>query len=288
MHIDPPYSHLDAARQAKHSRLTYATEQDPLLQQWCIRVLESVSGQRRINRIYAAIQTADIEDAAIWQYALDGLRVTPGYDPARLQAIPREGPVVFIANHPFGIVDGLMLAQIIASVRPKFAVLVNHVLCGHDPRIEQHLLPVNFGESKAAIQTNIQTKQEALARLARGEAIGIFPSGGVATAPGGWGKAQDVDWKRFTAKIIQMSRATVVPIYFHGQNSRLFHLVSQFSTTLRLGLLICEANNKKGRTIPLSIGDPIPYESLAAIRDRQALIDHLRTTTFNLAPDARP
>lgn len=269
------------------ARITYATGQNSLLQRWCILALEALTGQRRINRLYAAVQDAQIDAGDIWSYALKNLKITPGYDPAKLAAIPREGPLVFIANHPFGIADGLILGQIIASVRPEFAILVNHVLCGHDERIEKHLLPINFGEDKAAIQTNIQTKQQAIDRLRRGEAIGIFPAGGVATAPGGWGKAEDLEWKRFTAKIIQMSRATVVPIFFHGQNSRLFHVVSQFSVSLRLGLFLHEANNKKGHTLPINIGVPIPYEALAHIRDRQALTDHLRTVTFQLA-DEKP
>lgn len=230
----------------------------------------------------------DLPDREVWSQALQHLEIAPDYDPARLRAIPAEGPLVVIANHPFGIADGLMLGQLLAAVRPAFSILVNHVLCGHDPRIERHLLPVDFGEDKAALQTNLRTRQEAIARLSRGEAIGIFPSGGVATAPRGWGKAEELEWKRFTARIIQLARATVVPVYFAGQNSRVFHLASRFSVTLRLGLLIYEANNKRGQRIPIAIGDPIPYADLAHLRDRQALTDHLRAATFNLAPDARP
>lgn len=268
------------------SRLSYATESDPLRRRLGIRLLETLTGQRRLNDVYADVQSTQLSDAEVWGYALKGLDITPGYDPARLAAIPKEGPLVMIANHPFGIADGIMLGHMLATVRPAYSVLVNHVLCGHDPRIERHLLPVNFGEDKVALQTNIRTKQEAIARLGRGEAIGIFPSGGVATAPGGWGRAEDLEWKRFTAKIVQMAQATVVPVFFEGQNSRIFHLASQVSVTLRLGLLIHEANNKRGKRIPIHIGDPIPFAAIAHLRDRQALTDHLREVTFNLARHA--
>ena len=111
----------------------------------------------------------------------------------------------------------------------------------------------------------------------------IFPGGGVSTAQRWFGPALDLEWKRFTAKLVQTTRATVVPIFFHGQNSRLFQIVSQFSLTLRLALLLKEVKNKMGLTIDVTIGSPIPYRELEHIKDRQELLDTLRMITYNLA-----
>ena len=77
----------------------------------------------------------------------------------------------------------------------------------------------------------------------------IFPAGGVSTSPNGLGRADDLEWKRFTAKVIQMAEATVVPVFVHGQNSRLFQLISQVSQTLRYGMLLNEVRNKMGRDL---------------------------------------
>ena len=114
----------------------------------------------------------------------------------------------------------------------------------------------------------------------------IFPAGGIATTKGPLGKATDPEWKLFAAKLIHMSKATVVPIYFHGQNSRIFQIVSQFSLTLRLSLIIHEVKNKIGKTIRVTIGNPIPYQELAQIKGRRQLTHYLREVTYGL-PERR-
>jgi putative hemolysin len=97
-----------------------------------------------------------------------------------------------------------------------------------------------------------------------------------------FGKAQDLEWKRFTAKVIQQTQATVVPIYVHGQNSRLFQLASRIHLQLRLSLLLHEIRNKIGKTVRVTIGDPIAYETLSQAADRNGMLTYLRKVTFNL------
>ncbi|MEL6674197.1 MAG: lysophospholipid acyltransferase family protein [Bacteroidota bacterium] len=269
------------------SEITYVDEMDPWWRRWIIFLLEVVTGQPRIQRLYNQIQSMDIVPVEVWGKALELLEVNVDYDQTQLEKIPDDGPLVFIANHPFGVLDGLILGYLTGLVRQEYVFLVNEVLVRQDPRLKQFLLPITFQETKAAMRINIQTRQEAVKRLLSGEALVIFPAGGVATAEKGWGPAVDLEWKRFTAKVIQQSKATVVPIYFHGQNSRIFQLVSQWSPTLRLGLLVHELRNKIGKTFRIEIGDPITYESLAEIKDRQALIDHLRDQTFALKPTSK-
>ena len=102
------------------------------------------------------------------------------------------------------------------------------------------------------------------------------------TAKGFFGEADDLEWKRFVVKVIQKSEATVIPMFFHGQNSWLFQFVSQFSLTVRLSILLWEAVNKIGKTFRIEIGDPIPYSELKDIKNRQAVLDYLKTKTFEL------
>ncbi|MEO0471880.1 MAG: glycerol acyltransferase, partial [Bacteroidota bacterium] len=143
---------------------------------------------------------------------------------------------------------------------------------------------IDFAETKSALRTNIATRQKAEKRLAAGEAVVIFPSGGVATAPNVFGKAEELPWKRFTAKLIQKSQAAVLPVYVEGQNSFLFQLASRLSLSLRLGLLLHEARNKMGTRISIQIGDPIPFENLVHLKNRQALLEHLQESVESLAP----
>ena len=223
------------------------------------------------------------DKTTFWEAALNRLELNVEYDKNQLAKVPRCRPVVFIANHPYGVLDGLIVCHIAAITRQRFKILINSALCKEE-QIASYLLPIDFSETEEAIRTNIKTKRQALDILRRRGAIIIFPAGGIATAKGALGKATDLEWKLFAAKLIQMTRATVVPIYFHGQNSRIFQIVSQFSLTLRLSLIIHEVKNKIGKTIQVTIGDPIPYQEIAAIKGRRNLTHYLREVIYGL-PD---
>lgn len=261
--------------------LTYVSELDPRWKQQLMNVLELATGRQRMAARYERLQQMDLAPAQVWGKALELLEVGYRFSGLPLTEIPREGPLVIIANHPFGVVDGLIMGHLAATTRPAFSILVNAVLGGQDPRIEANLLPVDFAETKEAARINIATRQTALERLQRGEAIVIFPSGGVATAPRVFGQAEEFPWKRFTAQLIQKANATVLPVHFHGQNSFLFHLASKIGTAWRLGLLLREVRNKMGTTIEVTIGDPIPPSALASF-SRDKIMEQLYALTMAL------
>ena len=237
--------------------------------------IEYLTGRAQLERYYAEIRDQKLPGHLLWAALLDKLRINVRMSPGQLAKIPATGPVVLLANHPFGIVDGLIFGKIIAARRERFAILVNDVLC-REPQLQPYLLPIDFQETPEALATNLATRQAALEQLAGGQAIGIFPGGGIATAWPPWGKPAELPWKRFTTKLIRQSQATVIPIYFEGQNSFWFHLASRISLSLRLSLLLWEARRLMGRTVTVHIGDPIPYQDLADIRNRSALLQHLQ------------
>jgi putative hemolysin len=261
--------------------LTYATPEDPLLRRWIIEILEVLTGRPKIERLYNEIRFRNVPPIDLWGLALKQLRIGVNYDAAQLAKVPKEGPVVFISNHPFGVVDGLILGDLVSKTRSRFVFLVNEVLT-HDSRLADFLLPVDFHESKEAMRINLDTRARAIERIKQGEALAIFPSGGVATSPKFGKPAEDLEWKRFVIKLIQGSKATVIPVFVEGQNSWLFQAASLLSYSLRLGFLIHEIRNKMGKTVKIKIGDPIPYSELESIKDRQQLLDHLRDQVLNM------
>lgn len=267
----------------ERARLSYTSQDDPLFRRLLIGTVEYASGRRKLEKIYTNVREQQLDRKEIWQQILGELEIEMVFDEQQLErAAGIQGPLVVIANHPFGVVDGLILGHLLAQVRTEFFVLVNEVLC-REPMLAPYFLPIDFRETKDALQMNIQTRKLAMQRLRAGEAMGIFPSGGVATAPQPWKKVEDLEWKRFVVKLIQQTGATVLPLYMHGRNSRLFQVASKMSLNLRLSLLLHEVRNKIGRKIMISIGDPIAFSELEYLKNRQDLLDHLRKITEELS-----
>ena len=252
--------HKKFDRQPSEVRLTYSSPDDPWHKRMLIESVELLSGRPTLEREYQEIIANPPEN--IWKAMVARLKLNLVYDQKQLAKVPQAGPVIYIANHPYGVVDGIVMGYLVSLVRKEFKFLVNEVLCKEE-LLNRYFLPVDFNETREAQRTNIETRKFALDCIESGKPVVIFPSGGVATAPKFWMKAEELEWKRFVVKLIQKSRATVIPIYFYGQNSRLFQLVSQFSTELRLGLLLNEVRNKVGKDICFEIGDPIGFDIVA-------------------------
>ncbi|WP_193367138.1 lysophospholipid acyltransferase family protein [Pelagibius marinus] len=257
---------------------TYATPEDAAWRRRVIHGIEQLTGKPRLWRLYADYcRTPAAQD--FFAEAVERLALTVSFERRDLARILREGPLVVVANHPFGVVDGIVLGYLLSRVRPDFRILVNSVLY-RLPALQPFLLPIDFAETRAAQATNLASRRRARADLAAGRAVAIFPGGAVSTAASPLGRAVDPAWKPFVGRLVQESRASVLPVFFEGQNSRVFQWASRVSMTLRLSLLFHEVVNKMGSEVQLRIGAPLTYGQLAHFRDRRALTDHLRNLTY--------
>ncbi|MEE3101525.1 MAG: lysophospholipid acyltransferase family protein [Pseudomonadota bacterium] len=201
-----------------------------------------------------------------------------------LAHIPAAGPLVLVANHPYGILDGLMMGRALSARRQDFRI-VAHQVFRKSAEIDRFILPISFDGTREAQRLNIETRREAMAHLARGGAVGIFPGGTVSTARQPFGRPMDPAWRTFTAKMVARSDAAVVPMFFEGANSRAFQLASHLHATLRLALLIAEFRRRIGAPVPAVIGAPLPPAEIdARRRDARALMDYLRAATYALSP----
>ena len=202
-----------------------------------------------------------------------------------LSNVPQDQPVILIANHPYGILDGLMMGHILARTRGDFRILANHVFRKAED-LNKVILPVDFAETREAMQTNLQTRRDALSYLGQGGAIGIFPGGTVSTAARPMGHPMDPGWRGFTARMIAKSDAVVVPVFFDGHTSRLFQIASHLRATLRMGLLIQQFRKRVDTPVRVVIGEPIGRGTLAPMaKDTKALMDFLRKATYELSPE---
>ena len=260
---------------------SYATAEDPRLKRLLIRAVEKMTGQPYLKRLYDEHRTNPVPGESFWAAAIRQLELKITCNEEALRQLPSTGALVVVANHPFGVLDGLIISYLTSTVRDDFLVLTNSILYQAD-EIRAHLLPIDFAETKEALNTNLHSRAQAKAHLTKGGCVVVFPAGGASTVPKPWNRrAIDAEWKNFTARLIVGSKAPVVPIYFAGQNSRLFQIASHISMTLRLSLFFKEVYDKIGSEIQVRVGDVIPYTELEKL-DRKDLMEHLREATYAL------
>ncbi|MDP2120101.1 MAG: lysophospholipid acyltransferase family protein [Hoeflea sp.] len=269
-------------------QLSYANKNQPRFTRWLIRSIEGLSGRDRYLRLYQ-IWSRDIvpEGHQVFSRMLElidiRLDIRSEWPPRDLP----EGPLVIVANHPFGIGDGIAVLAMAEALGRPFRVLIHNDLM-KIPEIIPYSLPISFEETREALAMNMETRHEAVRLLKTGVTIVVFPAGGVATAPKGFGRAFDLPWKMFPARLVQAARASVIPVHFSGQNGRLFHLASRVSMTLRISLLIREFRRLSGSAIVARAGRVLGADELAATSDRKLLLEKLYTAVFALGDPARP
>ena len=246
------------------------------------RALELIGGQPKLRRLYLQNERQPRTGETFFDAAVRLLKLDVRYDASMLDLVPRDKPVVFIANHPYGVLDGI--TWLAMKARPDVKVLANSVLC-QAPAARDNLLSIDFAPTDEARQTTINSRLAVQQILRQNGSIGIFPGGGVSAAMKPLkGPALELPWAPFTAKSVMMSRATVVPIWFEGQNSRLFQIASHLSYTVRLSLMFHETARRMGTQLNVNIGRPIPFEEMPAEQGRAAVLGYMRERTIELAP----
>lgn len=249
-----------------------------------VRVLENATGRLGLIRRARGYEAEVAAGRDFWAVIVDRYGLSLEVAGGSLTDIPANGPLVLVANHPYGILDGLMMGYILSTLRGDFRIIAHRVFRKAEA-LDRVILPINFDETKEARRENIAVRAEALRYLGAGGAIGIFPGGGVATAATPFGRPMDPVWRNFTAKMIARSDATVVPVFFDGQTSRLFQIASHLHYTLRLGLLIKEFRARIDTPVRIVVGAPIPRARLRTFGpDAKGMMDFLRRQTYDLSP----
>ena len=261
---------------------SYAEPDDPRLKRFVIRLIERMSGQPYLKWLYEEHQAHPVPGESFWDSAVRRLELKIVCNEETLASWPKTGPLIVVSNHPFGVLDGVVLSHLVSKVRQDFRVLTNAVLYRAE-EIRQFMLPIDFTETDEALKTNLKSRAEAKSHLLNGGCLVIFPAGGVSTTPTVWHKrAIDTEWKTFTARLITQAKPPVAPVFFAGQNSRMFQLASHISMTLRLSLLFKEVHDKIGSEVVVRIGEAVPFDRLPAMSDRQAFMSLLRDMTYAL------
>jgi putative hemolysin len=243
-------------------------------------VVERITGLNALSRIYDQLPRDDGE-ASFFERAQRALGIACDVTAEELDRIPRSGPVVVVANHPFGAAEGIVLARILGAVRDDVRLLANH-LVGRIPEMRESLIlvdPFRPGPSSS----NIGGLRRAVAHLAAGGMLATFPAGTVSHLQMDRMAVADPPWNPAIARMVRMAKATVLPVYFPGRNGFLFQLAGLLHPGLRTAMLPHALLERRHSTIDLRIGSPIPFSRLDRSADDERLIGTLRRRTYILA-----
>lgn len=244
-------------------RLSYATTFDNGFQRRFIQAMELFTGKLKLLRLIRKFEAMGVPHGQeFWSRALKVMGIDLITPQDEIENIPATGPLVIVANHPHGLVDGMVLGELIGKQRTDYKILTRNLLTGV-AEIEQFMIPVPFAHQEDALQLNLDMRKAAMDHLADGGCIVIFPSGVVASSDTAFGPVIEREWNPFTAKMIQRSKATVVPVFFPGQNSRWYQIANSISATIRQGLLLFEVRHALNKPQRPVVGAPISPDVLS-------------------------
>jgi putative hemolysin len=212
-----------------------------------------------------------------------GLRVEPA-DQAR---IPASGPVVVVANHPYGMLDGAILTVLLTRVRPDVKVLTNFLL-SDVPELKRHCIFVDPFHTDQSIASNRRALRQALGWLQEGGMLAMFPSGEVSHWQMPAAQIADPEWNDAAARLMRRSRASALPVYFCGHNGVGFQLLSMIHPRLRTAFLLQEFLQQEGKTVEVRVGSEISADAIAAVPTDDQATEYLRSRTYLLARRTRP
>ncbi len=245
-------------------------------------VLDGALALSRLNALYAGVDRGRHPGVPFWDLALETLGVFVDVSPRDLAAIPPSGALVVVANHPFGGLDGLALLSVLNRVRTDVRVIGNHWL--HQiPDLKASLVPVDAFGGREASPANATALRLGLRWLRAGHVVAVFPSGEVSHLALRERTVTDPPWHPAAARLAQLSSAAIVPVFFHGANSRLFQAAGLVHPRLRTLLLPREVLRRRASALRLSIGGPIPVAQVNRFDRSERLMAYARLRTFVLS-----
>ncbi|MFL2805627.1 MAG: lysophospholipid acyltransferase family protein [Paracoccaceae bacterium] len=249
-----------------------------------IRLIELTTGKLTLLKLVRIFENnARRENQSFWNRCLELLNIDINVPKGSIENIPKKGPLIVVANHPHGLVDGLILAELVGRVRTDFKILTRSLLTNVD-EIRNHMLPVAFPHEEDALRKNIRMREESMDCLRNNGTIILFPAGRVASSETWMGPAVEPEWSAFTAKLILKSSAQILPVYFPGQNSRVYNWANFISATLRQGLLLHEIVHQMNKAQSPVIGGLIQKDLVDNWRGKSVrdLMAWLRSVTLDL------
>ena len=265
---------------------TFASSEVNVLSQQFIKITEFLTGKLTLKKLYDQYILEDNPPENFWNDAIKKLKFNLQANFKDGSFIPKQGRLIIVSNHAFGVADGLSLCSIVSNIRQDYKIITHKVLRQAEA-VKDKIIPIDFSLSRAAVLSNINARKQAEKVLQNDGVIVIFPSGQIATKENLRfnTKANDGDWKQFVSKLIVKTKSPVLPSYFEGQNSYFYHIANKMGQTFRYSLLMYELTRKIGDTINLHFGKIIPFSEFEKIGNLIEITKYIRNKTYSLDPE---
>jgi len=264
---------------------TFASSEVNMISQNFIKITELLTGKIKLKKLYDQYLMEKNPPENFWHDAVKKLELNLIFHSDLKEPIPKKGRLIIIANHAFGVVDGVSVCSLVSKIRQDYK-LITHKVLRHAEAVKDKIIPIDFSGTREAILSNIYARKLAEECLKNNGVLVIFPSGKIATKSKliKKSKADDGDWKQFTSKLAIRTNSPVLPIFFEGENSQLFHIANKIGQTFRYSLMMYELARKIGDTINIHIGNIIDSNKLKEIGDLKDITKFIRDKTYSLDP----
>ena len=264
---------------------TFATSEVSKLGQNFIKLIELCTGKLKLKKLYDQYLNENNPPENFWHDAVKKLKFNLISHSRINNPIPKKGRLIVVANHAFGVADGVSMCSLISNVRNDYK-LITHKVLRQAEAVKDKILPIDFSGTREAALDNINSRKLAEKCLKNNGVVIIFPSGQIATKNKLLKsvKADDGEWKQFTSKLAIRSDSPILPMFFEGENSHLFHIANKMGQTFRYSLMMYELKRKIGDTINVHIGDIIDLIKLKELGDAKEITKYIRYKTYSLDP----
>ena len=271
----------------KDNRLafTFASSEVNKIGQQFIKIIELLTGKLILKKLYDQYLSENNPPENFWNDAIKKLKLSVVSHYHSEKGIPKNGRLIVVANHAFGVADGVTICSLISKLRQDYKMITHKVLRQAEA-VKEKIIPIDFSKTREAVKNNIEARKSAESHLNDNGLVVIFPSGQIATKNkiSKKIKADDGDWKQFTSKLAIKTNSPILPIFFEGENSQLFHIANKIGQTFRYSLMMYELKRKIGDTINLHIGEVIDFNQLKEIGDLKEITKYIRKQTYSLDP----
>ena len=264
---------------------TFATSEVNKFGQNFIKIAELCTGKLKLKKLYDQYLSENNPPENFWHDAVNKLQLKVNIIHHSKNLIPYKGRLIVVANHAFGVADGVTMCSLVSNVRQDYKIITHKVLRQAEA-VKEKIIPIDFTQNKEAVLSNIKARKDAEEVLKNNGVIVIFPSGQIATKENLKNpKADDGEWKQFVSRLVKKTQSPVLPMYFEGQNSQLYHIANKIGQTFRYSLMMYELKRKIGDTINIHLGEIIPFSKLAEIGDLIEITKFLREKTYSMDPN---